>query len=225
MNKRFVIFPAVLMGVAAVASAQGAAPSKVATIVLQEAILRTKDGQKAASDLQTTFTPKRQGLEKKQGDLQGLQDQLKKGSATMSDDAKAKIMRDIDSLQKSLQRDSQDFDSDVQEAEGKIMNDLGPKMMDVVIKYATQNSFAMVIDVSQPYPQGQVLWADPSADITAEAIKLYDQAHPNAGAPATAAPSKPTAPAANPPAATKPPAANPPAATKPPVLPPATKKQ
>jgi outer membrane protein len=216
LKKKFVVFPAVLMGLAAVASAQAAAPSKVATIVLQEAILRTKDGQKAASDLQTTFTPKRQGLEKKQGDLQGLQDQLKKGSATMSDDAKSKIMRDIDSLQKSLQRESQDFDSDVQEAEGKIMNDLGPKMMDVVIKYATQNSFAMVIDVSQPYPQGQVLWADPSVDITAEAIKLYDQAHPNAGAPAgapTAPSAKPTAPPANPPAATKPPAQ------------PATKKQ
>ena len=172
------------------ASAQAAAPSKVATIVLQEAILRTKDGQKAASDLQSTFTPKRQAIEKKQGDLQGLQEQLKKGSATMSDEAKSKIMRDIDSLQKSLQRDGQDFDSDVQEAEGKIMNELGPKMMDVVIKYATQNSFAMVVDVSQPYPQGQVLWADPSVDITAEAIKLYDQAHPNAGAPTA----KPTAP-------------------------------
>jgi outer membrane protein len=211
------------MGLTAVAGAQAAGPSKVATIVLQEAILRTKDGQKAASDLQTTFTPKRQGLEKKQGDLQGLQDQLKKGSATMSDDAKGKIMRDIDSLQKSLQRDSQDFDSDVQEAEGKIMNELGPKMMDVVIKYATQNAFAMIIDVSQPYPQGQVLWADPSVDITAEAIKLYDQAHPGTGAP-TAAPAKPTAPA---PAGAKPPAAPPsqaPAATKPPVVPPGKKQ-
>jgi outer membrane protein len=223
LTKNFVVIPAVLMGIAAVASAQAAAPSKVATIVLQEAILRTKDGQKAASDLQSTFTPKRQAIEKKQGDLQGLQEQLKKGSATMSDEAKSKIMRDIDSLQKSLQRDGQDFDSDVQEAEGKIMNELGPKMMDVVIKYATQNSFAMVVDVSQPYPQGQVLWADPSVDITAEAIKLYDQAHPNAGAPTA----KPTAPLGNPPAGVKPPSAppaNPPAATKPPAVP-AGKKQ
>jgi outer membrane protein len=223
LKKKLLVLPAVLMGITAVAGAQAAGPSKVATIVLQEAILRTKDGQKAASDLQSTFTPKRQGLEKKQGDLQGLQDQLKKGSATMSDDAKSKIMRDIDSLQKSLQRDSQDFDSDVQEAEGKIMNELGPKMMDVVIKYATQNAFAMIIDVSQPYPQGQVLWADPSVDITAEAIKLYDQAHPGTGAPA-AAPAKPTGPA---PSAAKPPAAPPsqaPAATRPPAAPPAKKQ-
>ena len=98
----------------------------------------------------------------------------------------------------------------MQQEEGKIMQELGHKMMDVIVKYATQNGFALVLDVSQ-HPQTPVLWADPSADITAEIIKLYDQANPNAGAPATAAPSKPTAPAANPPAATKPPAANPPA--------------
>jgi outer membrane protein len=82
--------------------------------------------------------------------------------------------------------------------------------MDVIIKHATQNGFAMVLDVSNQ--QTPVLWADPSADITTEVIKLYDAAHPAAGA-------APTAPAAS---APKPPA---PAAAKPPAAPPATKKQ
>jgi outer membrane protein len=209
------------LGLAAMASAQAAAPTKVAIISVQQAILQTKDGQTASAALQAKFMPKRQQLEKKQSDIVNLQDQMKKGSATMSDEAKSKLARDIDSNQKSLQRDSEDFDADVQQEEGKIMQDLGQKMMDVIIKYATQNGFSMVLDVSSQ--QTPVLWADPSADITTEIIKLYDQAHPGTGGATAPAATKP---AGNPPAATPRPAANPPAAApRPPAAPPASKKQ
>jgi outer membrane protein len=207
LKKNFAVFPALALGLAALAHAQAAAPTKVAIISVQQAILQTKDGQKASGDLQTKFTPRRDELAKKDANIKALQDQMKKGSATMSEEAKTKIARDIDSNQKSLQRDSEDFDADVQQEEGKIMQDLGQKMMDVIIKYATQNGFAVVLDVSNQ--QTPVLWADPSADITTEIIKLYDQAHPGTG------------PA---PAATKP-AAPPAGAPKPPAAPPATKKQ
>ena len=206
MKKNFVMFPAMALGLAVLAHAQTASPSKVAIIHVQNAILSTKDGQKAQGDLQVKFNSRKQQIEKKQADIQSLQDQMKKGSATMSDDAKNKIARDIDGGQKALQRDTEDFESDVQQEEGKIMQDLGQKMMDVIIKYATQNGFAMVVDVSNP--QTPVLWADPAVDITNEIVKLYDQAHPGTGA-GTAA--KPTAPA--------------PAAPKPPAAPPTAKKQ
>jgi outer membrane protein len=209
LKKNFVVFPAFALAFAALAHAQGAAPTKVAIISIQQAILQTKDGQKASGELQGKFSPRRQQLEKKQADIQSLQDQMKKGSATMSDEAKTKIARDIDSNTKSLQRDSEDFDADVQQEEGKIMQDLGQKMMDVVIKYASQNGISVVLDVSNQ--QTPVLWADPSADITTEIIKLYDQAHPGTGAsPSPAA----TKPAANPPAAAPKPAVPPPSTTK-----------
>jgi len=201
LKKNFVVFSALALGMAALANAQAAAPSKVAIISVQQAILQTKDGQKASAELQGKFTPRRQQLEKKNADIQALQDQMKKGSATMSDEAKSKIARDIDANQKSLQRDSEDFDADVQQEEGKLMQDLGQKMMDVIIKYATQNGYAVVLDVSNQ--QTPVLWADPSADITTEIIKLYDQAHAGTGA-ATAPAARPSAPPA---VAPKPPAA------------------
>ncbi|HLH20433.1 MAG TPA: OmpH family outer membrane protein [Bryobacteraceae bacterium] len=200
MKKNFVAFSALALGMAMLAHAQSATPSKVAIIHVQNAILATKDGQKAQNDLQATFNPRKQEFEKKQADLQALQEQMKKGSATMSDDAKAKIARDIDSGSKSLQRYQEDFESDVQQAEQRIMQDLGQKMMDVIIKYATQNGYAMVVDVSNP--QTPVLWADPAVDITNEIVKLYDQAHPGSATATTAKPAG-SAPAAAP----KPPAA------------------
>ena len=52
LKKNFVVFPALALGMAALANAQGAAPTKVAIINVQQAILQTKDGQKASADLQ-----------------------------------------------------------------------------------------------------------------------------------------------------------------------------
>jgi outer membrane protein len=200
LKKSFVVFPALVLGMAALAHAQGTPPTKVALIHIQQAIVTTKDGQKAQQDLQARFGPKRATLEKKQADLAATQEQLRKGAATMSDDAKNKMAKDIENLTKTLTREGEDFDAEVQQEEGKLMNDLGQKMMEVVGKYASQNNFAMVIDISN---QQTVLWADPSANITAECIKLYDQAHAGTGA-APAAPAGAPKPGASTPPASKP---------------------
>jgi|SRR5579871_233548 len=192
-------------GAAMAANAQNP-PTKVGVIHVQEAILGTKDGQKAANELQGKFAPKRSELEKKQTDINGLQDQLRKGSATMNDDAKNKLMRDIDSRTTSLKRDSEDFDADVQEAEGKIMQELGAKMMKVLEKYATDNGYGVILDVSNP--QTGVLWRAAAVDITADIIALYDKANPVTGGSAPAAPAA-TAPAPRPAAPTGAPARTP----------------
>jgi len=200
LKKNLVVLSVLVLGVAALAQAQGQVPTKVAVINVQTAILSTKDGQKAAADLQTQFNPRQQDLEKKQTDLNALQDQLRKGSATMSEDAKTKLMRDIDATTTRVNRDRQDAQSDLEEAQGKLMQELGGKMMAVMEKYAMQNGFAVVLDVSNP--QTPVLWAASAVDITNDIVKLYDQAYPGvAGAPAV--------PAAKPPAAAKTPAAAP----------------
>ena len=182
-------------GAAMTAHAQNP-PTKVGVIHVQEALLSTKDGQKAANELQGKFAPKRSELEKKQTEINGLQDTLRKGSATMNDDAKNKLMREIDGKTTSLKRDSEDFDADVQEAEGKVMQELGAKMMKVLEKYATDNGYGVILDVSNP--QTGVLWRAAAVDITADIIALYDKANPVAGATAPAAPAATTTPAPRP---------------------------
>jgi outer membrane protein len=206
LKKNLVVFSALVLGVAALAQAQGQVPTKIAIIHVQNAILSTKDGQKAAADLQTTFNPRQQDLEKKRTQLTALQDQLRKGSATMSEDAKTKLMRDIDATTTRVNRDTQDAQSDLDEAQGKVMQELGGKMMAVLEKYATQNAFAVVLDVSNP--QTPVIWAASAVDITNDIVKLYDQAYPGAvAAPAVPAAKPVQTPAARPAAPAQTPAA------------------
>jgi outer membrane protein len=192
LKKNFVVFPALVLGMAAMAHAQ--TPAKVAIIHVQNTILQTKDGQKAAAELQGRFAPKKADLDKKQGEIASLQDTLRKGSATMSEEAKAKLMRDIDANNKSLQRDTEDAQADLDAEQGKIMQELGNKVMAVLEKFATANGYALVLDVSNP--QTPVLWASQTIDITSDIVKLYDQANPGTAAPGAAKTPGAAAPAA-----------------------------
>ncbi len=53
--------------------------TKVAVISMQGAIIGTKDGQKAAQELETKFGPKRKELSDRQAEIATLNDQLRKG--------------------------------------------------------------------------------------------------------------------------------------------------
>jgi outer membrane protein len=207
--KNFVVFPVVILGAAAMLCAQGQpagavgatgakpaptasgpAPTKIAILYVQNALLLSAEGKKAAAELQGKFNPRRSTLEKRQTDIQALQDQLKKGGATMSEDAKNKLARQIDADGKSLQRDADDLNADAEQEQNKVFQDMIMKLNAVVAQYATQNGYAVVLDVSNQ--QSPILWAAASTDITNDIVKLYDQAHPvAAGAPAAKPPAPP----------------------------------
>ena len=198
--------PALIVAVASGAWAQGA-PAKIGIINIQSAIAATKDGQKASADLNAKFNPTRSRLEKKQQEIEGDKARLNTGANAMSADQKEKLMRDIDQKTKALNRDAEDAQAEVDQETGKIMQELGGRMMAVINKYAKDKGYSLVLDVSSQ--QSPVLFAPD--DITEEIVKLYDANSPGltssapSGAAATA---KPPA-AAPPPAAARPPATTP----------------
>jgi len=206
LTKNCILFAVIALGSAWLAPAQTAPTpqTKVGIIAFQNAIIGTKDGQKAAAELTAKFAPKKAELEKKQGTITQLQDQLRKGSNTMSDEAKQKLMREIDQNTKSLNRETEDAQAELDQEQGKIQQELGQRMVAVIDKYAKDNGYALIIDVSSQ--QTPVLYATNSIDITQDIIALYDKNAPAAST--SAAPgSKPPTPS---PAAAKPAAPAPP---------------
>ena len=187
--------PALLLGLTC--QAYGQAP-KIGIINFAGAIQATKDGQKASADLNAKFAPVRDKLQKKQTEIESDKARLSSGANVMSADQKEKLMREIDQKTTSLNRDAQDAQADVDQESGKIMQELGGRMMAVLNKYAKDKGYALVLDISSQ--QSPVLYAPD--DLTEEIIKLYDQ---NAPAPASGA----AAPASTPPAASRPAATTP----------------
>jgi outer membrane protein len=217
---RYTVLAALIAGFAGGAFAQSAPPpTKIAIINIQAAIAATKDGQKAQADLQAKFAPMRERLEKKNAEIESDKAALQRGSNAMSAEQKEKLMRDIDQKTKSLNRDAEDAQAEVDQETGRIMQELGGRMMTILNKYARDNGYALVMDV--PPQQTPVLYA--ADDLTETMVKLYDQ---NAPAAPAAAPAKPAAASPSPAAAPKTPAAapsSPAAAPKPPAASPAKK--
>lgn len=204
MKKSTIVVPVLVLATAVLGHAQSGTPTKVGIIQVQNAILSTKDGKKAVEDLQSRFGPKRAELEKKQTLIAQMQAQLRSGSATMSEEAKSKLVRDIDQNTKALNRATEDAQSEVEQAESKIMNELGQRMMAVIQKYGRDHGYTLIMDVSSP--QTPVLFASDGTDITKDIITLYDQNAPAASAVPAARPATPPAamphiPAPKPPAA------------------------
>ncbi len=199
MNRKFVMLPAFALCAATLGFGQASAPVKVGTIHIQNAIIGTKDGQKAAAELQARFDPKRKELEQKRGEIEQLQTQLRNGSNTMSEEQKQKLYRDIDTRTKSLNRDTEDAQAEFEQEQNRVLQKLGQSIMGLITKYSRDNGYAVIFDVSNP--QSPVLYVSDAVDITAEIVKLYDT---SSGAGAAAAPA--AAPAPRRPAATAAPA-------------------
>ena len=210
--KRIVLVCLVLAFAASVNVGAQTQPGKVAVIYFQGAIVGTKDGQKAAAELDSKAGPKRKELEIKQSDVNAMQDQLTKGQNTLSDASKNELYKSIELKKKALQRDFEDAKEDFDQEQQKVLQQLAQKMTAVIERYARDHGYSLVVDVSSQ--QSPVLYASPTIDITKDIVELYDTSAPAMNNPAPVKPSatpglsapKPATPAKPP--ATKPPGSN-----------------
>jgi outer membrane protein len=187
----FALAPA--RGVLAQGAAAGAS-SKIAVINVRNAIVATAEGKQAQATLQSQFAPKQNELQGLQKQVEDVQRRMSEGARTLSDEEKAKMQREGELLSRRLQRGNDDLNEELNAAQGEVVDGIGRKMLEVLDRYARENGFTVVLDTSA---QGSpVVYGSSQADITAEIVRLYDQAYPvKAGAAPAAAP-KAAAPAA-----------------------------
>lgn len=191
------------------------AVTKIGIINVQQAILQSNEGQREFQTLATKLAPRQAELQKLNTDVQDLRKQLETQGDKLNEQARSDLAKSLDAKQKTLQRNADDYQSDVQQQQNEIAQKILEKMGPVIDKYAKENQYSLIMDVSNPWPQGEVLWAGPSVDITKAVVDLYNAA---SGVPAPA----PATPAARPGATGTRPAA--PSATRPAAKPPAPPK-
>ncbi len=181
MLMRSKIIPAALLCFAVGASAQTV--NKVGVISVQGAIVGTKDGQKASQALDSKFAPKKKDFDSRQAEIAQIQDQYNKGGNLMSEDKRNQLARDVDEKKKRLERDMQDAQEELQGEQQRLLQSLGQRMMAVIEKYAKDNGYTMILDVSSP--NTPVLYASSGIDITQDIVALYDKNPSPANGPAT----------------------------------------
>jgi len=180
--------------------------TKIGTINIEQAVLGSNEGQRDMDALSKKLEPKRNELKQQSDELEALQKQLQNTGDKLNDDARATLVKQIETKKKSFDRAVQDAQEDAQNQQREMFQRILQKMgQPVIIKYAQDNGFSMIVDTSNPWPQSPILWYGEGADITKAVVDLYNAQSgvpaPTAGGAAKPAVPKPTAPK---PAAPKP---------------------
>lgn len=191
----------------AASTVPAATGTKVGSINIELAISASNEGQRDLEALSKKLAPKQAELKSANDELEALKKQLNEQGSKMNEDAAASLRKQIESKQKVFDRNVQDAREEAQGQQGEIMQRILQKMAPVIVKYATDSGFGMIIDTSQPWPQGPVVWYGQAVDITQPVVEAYNvkSGVPAPPKPAGAAAPKPTTPPAKAPAATTPP--------------------
>jgi outer membrane protein len=203
----FVISVAALAQTGSAAAAPaGAAPAvtstgtKVGTISMEQAIFATNEGRRDFEALSKKLEPKQNELKGQNDEIDALKKQLSAQQDKLNDDAKATLVKQIETKQKSLDRQLQDAREDAQNQQNEIAQRILQKLGPVLIKYACDNGFGVTIDTSQPWPQSPVVWWGEAVDVTKPVVDVFNAQSGVAPPPASSA--TPTKPAATKPAGT-----------------------
>jgi Skp family chaperone for outer membrane proteins len=174
------------------ATATGVPGTKVGTINIQDAIFGSNEGQRDMQALQKKYEPKQAELKNQNDELESLKKQLDTQGSKLNEDAAATLKQQIESKQKLFDRAVQDAQEEVGSQQQDIATRILKKMAPMIVKYAQDNGFALIVDTSKTWPQSPVLWwnAD-QVDITKPVVDAYN-VQSGVAAPAPPAAAKPT---------------------------------
>src|ERR1700722_1735242 len=167
-------------------------PTKVGAINIQEAIFASNEGRREMEVLSKKYEPKQTELKAQNDELEGLDKQMTTTADKLSPEAADTLKKQIETKQKSLDRSVQDFQEEAGNAQQEAATKILQKMAPMIVKYAQDNGFGIIVDTSKVWPQNPVLWWGESLDITRVVVDAYNV---QSGVPAPAASPATTKPA------------------------------
>ena len=180
------------------AGGAAAKPARTAAIIgivdIQDAIIATNEGKKEFDALQARFGPKQKDLKALADEIEKLKNDLQAKGDKLNQEERAKQAKILETRQKTLQRNYEDAQNEFQQSKQEVFNRIGGKMLSVLEKYAKNNDYTIILDVSNT--NTPVLWASQGTNITKELVDAYNAESPVAAAPVAPVP-RPSGAAAN----------------------------
>ena len=192
---RFVLAPVFVIAVTVLAQTAGADPAlpaapsaaattpdptvsstgnKIGTINIEQAIFASNEGQRDFETLSKKLEPKQTELKNMNDEVESLKKQLSTQGDKLNEDSRGALVKQVEEKQKRLERSVQDARDDAQSQQNEIAQRILQKMAPIIVKYAGDKGFGLIMDTSNPWPQGPVLWAGPSVDITKAIVEAYN---------------------------------------------------
>ncbi|MGE0041559.1 MAG: OmpH family outer membrane protein, partial [Vicinamibacterales bacterium] len=144
--------------------------SKVAFVVLQRIANESISGKAATAKIQALQQQRTADLNKRNQEIQALQQRLEKEATVLSPSAAADIQKQIERGQVDLQRATQDAQQEIQELTAQLQEDFRVKMEPVLAQVAEEKGLHFVFNG----PDAGLVWADTGHDLSEDGIKRVD---------------------------------------------------
>lgn len=152
------------------AAAQGA--HKYGFVNISKVITQSDEGQVQAKELEAMGAQKQKELNRKKKALDDLNDKYQKTVKAGKPDPA--LQEQLKRLQRELDRDAQEAQSDVDSSRKDRIQTIGNKAVDVIRKYGKENGYTAIFRVDS----GEMVYVDPSVDVTDKIIAEYNKEHP-----------------------------------------------
>jgi len=133
----------------ATAAAKPPTGTKVGTINIEQAIFASNEGQKEFDVLRKKLEPKQNDLKGLADEIDSLKKQLNAQQDKLNEESRDKLVKQIETKQKSFDRAQQDFQEDAQNQQGEIGNKILTKMAPLIVKYAGDNGYGCLLYTSR----------------------------------------------------------------------------
>jgi outer membrane protein len=148
------------------------AQTKVAVVNLQRAVFESAEIKKADAQMQATFKPRQDEIDRLDKEIADLAKQLQGSNGKLSDQQVADMTALGQNKQRTLKYKTDDLQADAQTYRSDVLQKSSSKMTEIVKKLAEEKGLDIVIDTST------TLYFKPALDLTNDAIAAYDKAYP-----------------------------------------------
>jgi outer membrane protein len=145
----------------------------IVTLNFNAAVLGTAEAQRALGSLQKKYSPREQHLQKLNDDIEASKKSLNDGAAKLTETDKSQQLRELDTKEKQLQREAEDFKNDSQTDSQQVFQQVAQKVFLFLQEFSKQHGYAAVLE--RGTDTAPVVWyAASDVDITDQIVKGYD---------------------------------------------------
>jgi len=146
----------------------------VGLVDIQRIITSIKEGKNVQKNLEKSYNDKKSVLKKEEDKIKKLQEDYKKQSVVLSEQARATKEREMQDLMLKLQNKTMEYQREIQKMEQDLKKPILDKLRPIIDEVSKQKSVAMTFELSA----APIVYAESKVDLSEDVIKAYDKKYP-----------------------------------------------
>lgn len=148
-----------------------AADVKIGVVDINQAMLRTKDGQSAKKSLEAEFKKRQETIQAMEAKMRKQSEEFQRKQELLAGDAKAKQQTEMQKELREYQEAVTKNQSEMEKRQRDLIQPIERKMNSIIAEIAKKENLALVIS----RPEQLVLYAEKEIDLTDRVVAEYDK--------------------------------------------------